>query len=152
MSTSQLCDKKVKLDTYPHHWFWVLSRLLLLWQSPYLGDGVCRLEQLEIAKQFYCQAVKLAPSNMRALYGLLLTTSQLAANPKCPQVRNSIIVRPDSLFFQIRIHPSSEYCYQKDKNSHKIKGWKLFLSKFFKWKVWFNVYPKGFFKSSLRKK
>jgi hypothetical protein len=44
------------------------------------------LEQLEIAKQFYCQAVKLAPSNMRALYGLLLTTSQLAANPKCPQV------------------------------------------------------------------
>jgi hypothetical protein len=47
---------------------------------------VKRLEQLEIAKQFYCQAVKLAPSNMRALYGLLLTTSQLAANPKCPQV------------------------------------------------------------------
>ncbi len=52
---------------------------------PYL-IFVKRLEQLEIAKQFYCQAVKLAPSNMRALYGLLLTTSQLAANPKCPQV------------------------------------------------------------------
>ena len=45
------------------------------------------LEQLELVKQFYCQAVKLAPSNMRALYGLLLTTSQLAANLNCPQAK-----------------------------------------------------------------
>jgi len=42
-------------------------------------------EQLELAKQYYSQAVKLAPSNMRALYGLLLTTSQLAANSKSNQ-------------------------------------------------------------------
>ncbi|XP_023323344.1 ER membrane protein complex subunit 2 [Eurytemora carolleeae] len=42
-------------------------------------------EQLEIAKQFYSQAVKMAPSSMRALYGLILTSGQLAANPKCPQ-------------------------------------------------------------------
>jgi len=42
-------------------------------------------DQLEVAKQFYSQAVKLAPSNMRALYGLLLASSQLGANPKCPQ-------------------------------------------------------------------
>jgi len=42
-------------------------------------------EQLELAKHYYSQAIKLAPSNMRALYGLLLTTSQLASNPRCPQ-------------------------------------------------------------------
>merc|ERR1719283_845573 len=42
-------------------------------------------EQLELAKQYYSQAVKLAPSNMRALYGLLLTVTQLATSPKCPQ-------------------------------------------------------------------
>jgi len=44
-------------------------------------------EQLELAKHYYSQAIKLAPSNMRALYGLLLTTSQLAASPRCPQAK-----------------------------------------------------------------
>merc|ERR1719499_2696081 len=44
-------------------------------------------EQLELAKHYYSQAIKLAPSNMRALYGLLLTTSQLAASPRCPQTK-----------------------------------------------------------------
>jgi len=42
-------------------------------------------DNLELAKQYYSQAVKLAPSNMRALYGLLLTVTQLATSPKCPQ-------------------------------------------------------------------
>ena len=42
-------------------------------------------DNLEMAKQYYCQAVKLAPSNMRALHGLLLTVTQLASSPKCPQ-------------------------------------------------------------------
>jgi len=42
-------------------------------------------DNLETAKQYYCQAVKLAPSNMRALHGLLLTVTQLASSPKCPQ-------------------------------------------------------------------
>jgi len=42
-------------------------------------------DNLEMSKQYYCQAVKLAPSNMRALYGLLLTVTQLASSPKCPQ-------------------------------------------------------------------
>jgi len=42
-------------------------------------------EQLELAKQYYSQAVKLSPSNMRALYGLLITSTQLAANQKCSQ-------------------------------------------------------------------
>jgi len=41
-------------------------------------------EQLELAKHYYSQAIKLAPANMRALYGLLLTASQLAASPRCP--------------------------------------------------------------------
>lgn len=42
-------------------------------------------DNLELAKQYYSQAVKLAPSNMRALFGLLLTVTQLASSPKCPQ-------------------------------------------------------------------
>lgn len=44
-------------------------------------------DNLELAKQYYCQAVKLAPSNMRALYGLLLSVTQLASSPKCPQTK-----------------------------------------------------------------
>jgi len=44
-------------------------------------------DQLELAKHYYSQAVKLAPSNLRALYGLLLTCSQLAGSPRCPQVK-----------------------------------------------------------------
>ena len=43
-------------------------------------------DQLELAKHYYSQAVKLAPSNLRALYGLLLTCSQLASSQKCSQV------------------------------------------------------------------
>merc|ERR1719154_749768 len=42
-------------------------------------------DNLENAKQYFSQAVKLAPSNMRSLYGLLLTCTQLAASPKCQQ-------------------------------------------------------------------
>jgi len=44
-------------------------------------------ENLENAKQYFSQAVKLAPSNMRALYGLLLTCTQLASSPKCQQTK-----------------------------------------------------------------
>merc|ERR1719499_751567 len=44
-------------------------------------------EQLELAKHYYSQAIKLAPSNMRALYGLRLTTTQLAASPRCPTTK-----------------------------------------------------------------
>ena len=45
-------------------------------------------DQLELAKHYYSQAVKLAPSNLRALYGLLLTCSQLASSQKCSQVHS----------------------------------------------------------------
>merc|ERR1719150_3706364 len=40
-------------------------------------------EQLEQAKVYYCHAIRLNPDNMRALYGLLLTSTQLASSPKC---------------------------------------------------------------------
>jgi len=49
-------------------------------------------DQLELAKHYYSQAIKLAPSNMRCLYGLLLTTSQLAASPRCPQAKKKELV------------------------------------------------------------
>merc|ERR1712018_837645 len=41
------------------------------------------VEHLEMAKVYYSHAIKLNPENMRALYGLLLTTTQLASSPKC---------------------------------------------------------------------
>jgi len=50
-------------------------------------------ENLETAKQYFSQAVKLAPSNMRALYGLLLTCSQIANSPKCPQPKKKEYVK-----------------------------------------------------------
>jgi len=40
-------------------------------------------ENLDLAKSYYSKAVALNPDNVRALYGLLLTSSQLANSPKC---------------------------------------------------------------------
>merc|ERR1712020_203538 len=40
-------------------------------------------EQLEQAKVYYCHAIRLNPDNMRALYGLLLTSTQLVSSPRC---------------------------------------------------------------------
>ena len=38
---------------------------------------------MEMAKVYYSHAIKLNPKIMRALYGLLLTSTQLASSPKC---------------------------------------------------------------------
>merc|ERR1719361_1494718 len=46
----------------------------------YTQGGV---EHLEMAKIYYSHAIKLNPNNMRSLYGLLLTSTQLASSPKC---------------------------------------------------------------------
>merc|ERR1712029_1014839 len=40
-------------------------------------------EHMELAKTYYSQSAKLNPNNMRSLYGLLLTSTQLASSPKC---------------------------------------------------------------------
>jgi len=40
-------------------------------------------EHMELAKTYYSQSAKLNPDNMRALYGLLLTATQLLSSPKC---------------------------------------------------------------------
>ncbi|XP_034941115.1 ER membrane protein complex subunit 2-like [Chelonus insularis] len=42
------------------------------------------LENIEIAKTYFSQAVKLNPNNIRALYGLLLTANQIATSSKSP--------------------------------------------------------------------
>lgn len=39
-------------------------------------------ENLEVARSYYAQAVKLCPNNMRALYGLLLSTTTLGKGTK----------------------------------------------------------------------
>lgn len=40
-------------------------------------------DNMELAKAYFCQAVKLNPNNIRALYGILLTTNNIATSPKC---------------------------------------------------------------------
>ncbi|XP_014239426.1 ER membrane protein complex subunit 2-A-like [Cimex lectularius] len=42
------------------------------------------LENFEIAKSYYAQALKLNPDNMRALYGLYITMCNIYCSPKCP--------------------------------------------------------------------
>jgi len=46
----------------------------------YTQGGV---DHLEMAKVYYSHAIKLNPQNMRALYGLLMASVQLASSPKC---------------------------------------------------------------------
>lgn len=41
------------------------------------------LENTELARSYYCQAIKLNPKNMRALYGLYLSASTIATSQKC---------------------------------------------------------------------
>ncbi|XP_076065869.1 ER membrane protein complex subunit 2-like [Oratosquilla oratoria] len=40
-------------------------------------------ENMELARSYFSQAVKLNPSNPRALFGLFLSCSQVASSPKC---------------------------------------------------------------------
>ncbi|KAL1115906.1 hypothetical protein AAG570_006195, partial [Ranatra chinensis] len=40
-------------------------------------------ENMELARSYYCQALKLNPNNMRALYGLFLTSANIATSQKC---------------------------------------------------------------------
>lgn len=41
-------------------------------------------DNMELAKAYFCQAAKLNPNNIRALYGILLATNNIATSPKCP--------------------------------------------------------------------
>ncbi|KAF5286600.1 hypothetical protein FQR65_LT12509 [Abscondita terminalis] len=40
-------------------------------------------DNLELARAYYCQALKLNQTNLRALYGVYLTSSNIASSPKC---------------------------------------------------------------------
>nr|CAG4652129.1 EOG090X0CGE [Triops cancriformis] len=40
-------------------------------------------ENLEIARTYFCQAAKLNPSSLRALYGIVLTSSHILTSQKC---------------------------------------------------------------------
>ncbi|KAB0802462.1 hypothetical protein PPYR_04648 [Photinus pyralis] len=40
-------------------------------------------DNVELARGYYCQALKLNQNNLRALYGVYLTSSSIAASPKC---------------------------------------------------------------------
>ncbi|KAK8728979.1 hypothetical protein OTU49_008911 [Cherax quadricarinatus] len=41
------------------------------------------LDNMEIARSYFCQAAKLNPGNVRALYGLFLSCTQVSSSTKC---------------------------------------------------------------------
>ncbi|KAG7155964.1 ER membrane protein complex subunit 2-like [Homarus americanus] len=41
------------------------------------------LDNMEIARSYFCQAAKLNPGNVRALYGLFLSCTQVSSSSKC---------------------------------------------------------------------
>ncbi|XP_076245638.1 ER membrane protein complex subunit 2-A isoform X2 [Calliopsis andreniformis] len=50
-------------------------------------------ENMELAKAYFCQAAKLNPNNIRALYGLLLATNNIATSPKCPSSKKKDAIK-----------------------------------------------------------
>jgi len=52
----------------------------------YTQGGV---DNLEIARSYYSQALKMNPKNMRALYGLYLTSSALSTSSKCTRKKEA---------------------------------------------------------------
>ncbi|PRD29955.1 UNVERIFIED_CONTAM: emc2 [Trichonephila clavipes] len=45
------------------------------------------LENMELARAYFAQSIKLNPRNMRSLYGFLLAASNVAASPKCSALK-----------------------------------------------------------------
>nr|CAG4643469.1 EOG090X0CGE [Ilyocryptus agilis] len=50
-------------------------------------------DNLDVARSYYSQAAKLNPNNVRALYGLILTSLHMMANPKCPSQKKKESVK-----------------------------------------------------------
>ncbi|XP_076279523.1 ER membrane protein complex subunit 2 [Lasioglossum baleicum] len=50
-------------------------------------------DNMELAKIYFCQAAKLNPNNIRALYGLLLATNNIATSPKCPSSKKKDAIK-----------------------------------------------------------
>ncbi|KAK0182510.1 hypothetical protein PV327_000646 [Microctonus hyperodae] len=86
----ELCDLYLKEQEYSKAAFCMEELILhnphshLIYQRyaeiKYSQGG---FENIEIAKAYFIQAVKLNPNNIRALYGVLLTTNNIAISPKC---------------------------------------------------------------------
>lgn len=50
-------------------------------------------ENMELAKAYFCQAARLNPNNIRALYGLLLASNNIATSPKCPSSKKKDAIK-----------------------------------------------------------
>ncbi|XP_053970689.1 ER membrane protein complex subunit 2-like isoform X2 [Hylaeus volcanicus] len=50
-------------------------------------------DNMELAKAYFCQAAKLNPNNIRALYGLLLASNNIATSPKCPSSKKKDAIK-----------------------------------------------------------
>jgi len=71
------------------------------------------LDNMEIARSYYCQALKLNPKNLRALYGLYLASSNIAVSHKTPQKKKDALKLAEITLGKIKKH-------YEEKNSNDI--------------------------------
>ncbi|KAK7074712.1 ER membrane complex subunit 2 [Halocaridina rubra] len=74
-SKAAFCMEELILSNPHYHLFYTKYA-----EIKYTQGG---LENYELARSYFCQAAKLNPGNLRALYGLYLSCSQVASSPKC---------------------------------------------------------------------
>ncbi|XP_068223077.1 ER membrane protein complex subunit 2-B-like isoform X2 [Palaemon carinicauda] len=74
-SKAAFCMEELILSNPHYHLFYTKYA-----EIKYTQGG---LENLELARSYFSQAAKLNPGNIRALYGLFLSCSQVSSSPKC---------------------------------------------------------------------
>ncbi|XP_017777613.1 PREDICTED: ER membrane protein complex subunit 2-like [Nicrophorus vespilloides] len=72
-------------------------------------------DNMELARSYYCQALKLNPTNIRALYGLYLTCTSIATSQKASAQKKKDAIK------------MSEWALTKLKGSYKEKGFETDL-------------------------
>ncbi|KAH0948128.1 hypothetical protein HN011_012422 [Eciton burchellii] len=80
-------------------------------------------DNMELAKAYFCQAAKLNPNNIRALYGLLLTTNNIATSSKCSASRKKDVMKlSEWASKQIEKQYESKVANEDVKNVERLLG------------------------------
>lgn len=80
-------------------------------------------DNMELAKAYFCQAAKLNPNNIRALYGLLLTTNNIATSAKCPSSKKKEAIKlSEWASKQIEKQYESKVSNENIKNVERLLG------------------------------
>ncbi|CAG0919511.1 unnamed protein product [Notodromas monacha] len=85
----ELCDRYIQIHEYGQAAFCLEEIILLNPHTHFYHQKYAEIrytmggiENLELARAYFCQAVKLKEDNVRGLYGILLTCGHLAGAPK----------------------------------------------------------------------